>query len=97
MAIVANRAISSVLDRHIPSKGEVGTPTFTFPITPNDSADLADDVRAIYVGVSGNIAVIDKNGNSRTYVGVAAGTWQPIHARRVLSTGTTATSLLGGR
>jgi sialic acid synthase SpsE len=96
MATVANRAGPAVIDRHIASKQETGTPVVTFAITPSDVLDLQQDIRALYIGVSGNVAVVDKFGNSRTYVGLAAGTWQPIHARRVLSTGTTATNLVGG-
>jgi hypothetical protein len=64
-------------------------------VTPNDGTDLVNTSRAIYVGVSGNIAVIlDKDSSSVIFVGAQAGSVLPIRVKRVLATGTTATSLV---
>lgn len=69
-----------------------------FSITPDDNTDLAGGpTRGLYVGVTGNVACIMSGGTTVTMVGLAAGVWHPIQAQRVLSTGTTATSILGGR
>ncbi len=65
-------------------------------ITPNDGTDLPAVVRQIYAGVGGNIALIDSYGNTVTFVGVGQGaTIGPFQVARVLSTGTTASSLIG--
>lgn len=42
-------------------------------ITPNDSADLTTVVRSIYVGVGGDVCVVDTAGNTVTHVGAAQG------------------------
>ena len=69
-----------------------------FAITPSDSGVLTGGpTRGIYVGVTGDVAATMSSGNSVTHVGLAAGVWHPIQAQQVLSTGTTATSILGGR
>lgn len=96
MAIVANRAGSAPIDRPMISPNREGTPAVTFAITPSDTVDLPYDTRLIYVGGAGNITVIDPKGNSRLYTAPAVGNWHRISARRVMSTGTTATVMLGG-
>jgi hypothetical protein len=68
----------------------------TFAITPSDTVDLPYDTRLIYIGGAGAVTVIDTKGNSRVYTALALGNWHRISARRVMSTGTTATLLLGG-
>lgn len=65
-----------------------------FAITPSDSADLASDAAGIYVGVTGNIVLKTAGETTLTFVAVPAGTILPIDTRRVLATGTTATSLI---
>lgn len=66
----------------------------------SDSADLTSGItRGIFVGVSGDVAVIfcdDKDADSVTMLTLAAGVWHPLQVRRILSTGTTATSILAG-
>ncbi|MEQ1770388.1 MAG: hypothetical protein ABL879_11165 [Devosia sp.] len=66
-----------------------------FAITPNDSTDLEELCRALYVGSAGNISVVLKLGATVTFVGVPAGSILPVRAVRVRATGTTAGSLLG--
>ncbi len=65
-------------------------------ITPNDST-LIEPTRGIMVGVSGNLAVTMVDGVDVTWPAVAAGVLHPISAIRILSTGTTATSIVVGR
>ncbi|MEZ4684194.1 MAG: hypothetical protein R2932_59285 [Caldilineaceae bacterium] len=66
-----------------------------FSITPSDGSDLANTTRGLYVGVSGDVAVITAGGDTVTFVGLAAGIIHPIRAARVKSTGTTATDIVG--
>lgn len=61
-------------------------------VTPNDGTDLAD-VRGIYVGTGGDLAV-QIGGANRTFKNVTSGSTLPIKATRVRATGTTATDIL---
>ena len=72
------------------------SPAFSaFEITPDDAADLPQVTRAIYVGGSGDLRLIMKDGSTVTFVAVAEGSPFTVRAARVLSTGTTATGLVG--
>lgn len=62
-------------------------------VTASDTTNIGI-ARGIYVGGAGNLAVTTSAGNNVTFVGVAAGTIVPIQCVRVLSTGTTATSIV---
>lgn len=61
-------------------------------VTPSD-ATIIPTTRALYVGVAGNIAVRHSNGDLATYSNVAAGVF-PIQVDKVLSTNTTATTMI---
>jgi hypothetical protein len=63
-------------------------------ITPADS-DLSAQMRALYIGGSGNVRITDPQGNVVTFVGAVAGTVLPVMAKRVWATGTTATNIIG--
>jgi len=66
-----------------------------FAVTPDDSADLSIVSRALYVGGTGNISVILFGDTTAVlFVGVAKGMILPIRAKRVRSTGTTATDIV---
>jgi len=63
-------------------------------VTKSD-ATVFDEESAIYIGGAGDIAlVLAGSSTSVTYVGVLAGTWLPVNAKQVLSTGTTATNIV---
>jgi hypothetical protein len=64
-------------------------------ITPNDTADLGINVKAIYVGSTGTMRVIMHSGQLVNFIGLLAGHIYPIHARRVHQTGTSAGGLIG--
>lgn len=71
-----------------------------FAITPSDSVTFDNNnnnppTRAIYVGGSGDLTVRGVCGLNVTFPAVPAGTIIPIAADRVLSTGTTATNIVG--
>ena len=57
--------------------------------------DLAQEVRALYVGTTGDVKVTTVSGNAVTFVGVPAGYLLPVSVRRVWSTGTTASDFVG--
>jgi len=66
------------------------------PVVPSDTADLARVTSAIYVGVSGDLTVIfpqDLDGATVTFKAVPVGRLD-IQVRRILDTGTTATSIV---
>lgn len=61
-------------------------------ITPSDSA-IIPVTRGVYVGVSGNVAVRMADGTLVTFPAAAIGE-HPWQVDKVLSTGTTATTML---
>lgn len=66
-------------------------------VVPNDSANLAlGDTRGLYVGGTGAVTVLpaDPNAAAVTFTNVQGGTILPIQVRRVLATGTSATSIV---
>lgn len=69
----------------------------SFAITPNDSTDLAQIARVVYIGGDGDLTFMAENDTAaRTLSGLTAGTaitW--VRVKRVLATGTTATGLVG--
>lgn len=63
-------------------------------VTPSDSTVV--DFRGLYVGGAGNVAIKGKPGGTAvTFVGVLAGSVLPVRCTRVMSTNTTATSIVG--
>ncbi|MCK1585486.1 hypothetical protein IVB03_39520 [Bradyrhizobium sp. 168] len=65
-------------------------------ITKSDATILSRPTRALYVGGAGDVAVrMFDDQTTPTFVGVAAGSILPVRVDKVLSTGTTATSIVG--
>ena len=64
-------------------------------IVPSDTIDLTEYPRAIYIGGAGKIKVTLEGGGTETYTGLIAGSILPVIAKRVWSTGTDATLLIG--
>jgi hypothetical protein len=62
-------------------------------VTTSDTVDLANVTKAIYVGVSGDVAVIMANGQTVTLKAAPVG-YLAIRIRRVKATGTTATNIV---
>lgn len=66
-----------------------------FAVTPADS-DLAKFTRALYVGGAGNLSLrLVGDSADVTFTAVPAGTTLPVRCKRVNSTNTTATSIVG--
>lgn len=62
-------------------------------VTPSDSTIV--NCRGLYVGVTGNVAVVTARGGSAvTFVAVPAGSILPVQCSKVMSTNTTATSIV---
>lgn len=66
-----------------------------YAITPHNSTDEAIDFRGIYVGVAGDVVVVPRSGSAVTFKGAQAGSVIPVRGKRVNSTNTTATDLVG--
>lgn len=66
-----------------------------FAITANDATDLTAETRAIYVGSAGDLVAVLVSGDEVSFVGLPGGTLLPVRARRVKSTGTSASHLVG--
>ena len=66
-----------------------------FSVTPSDTVDLAKYTRGIYVGGGGDLRIELINGDIVTFVELVAGVIHPIRVKKVFSTSTTATDILG--
>jgi len=70
--------------------------TQAFAITPSDSTDLAQVTRAIYTGTGGDITcILADDTSSVTFQFVPAGAILPLRVKRILSTGTTSSGMIG--
>lgn len=80
---------------NIPQSSSGVDPAYNMrPITPSDSVDQASPMRAIYVGVAGDVVVTSAFGVDVTFKNCPAGLILPVRASRVKATGTTATNLV---
>lgn len=68
-----------------------------FTPTLHDTNDLAESCRSLYVNGAGNVVFNFLDGTGPFTIAVAAGTVLPFAMSRILSTGTTATGLIGLR
>lgn len=66
-----------------------------YAITPDDDADVARVTRGVICGGAGNLNVILADDTSALVIPVLAGIVYPLQVKRVLSTSTTATSIVG--
>jgi hypothetical protein len=63
-------------------------------VTPNDSTDLTNTARALYVGSTGDVKVDTAAGDTVTFGTVPSGAILPVRVKRVYSTGTTASNIV---
>lgn len=79
---------------HAPYEVSACPATGATSVNLSDSNQLTNGTcRALYVGVTGDIAVVMANGDSVTFTNVAVGVF-PISAKQVKSTSTTASGLI---
>lgn len=64
-------------------------------VTPSDSVDLDRPFRALYVGGTGNVVVVLLDNSTVLFSAVPVGATIPVQFRRINSTNTTATLLVG--
>lgn len=72
-----------------------GSAEEVFTITPSDTVNFDTVVRGVYVGGAGNVVAISPSGAVVAFTAVPAGTVLPIRAKRINSTSTTATAMVG--
>ncbi len=72
-----------------------GLASDAFAITPHDTT--VQRAKGIYVGGAGDVAVKTEDGTTVTFTAPPVGTILPIRTTLILSTGTTATLLIGLR
>lgn len=66
-----------------------------FSATPSDSVDFAKEVRQLYIGAAGDVTVMNQDGTTCTFKNVPAGSViGPFYIRKLMSTGTTAGSIV---
>ena len=70
-------------------------PTRAFDITPSDETEWVNAAVTVWVGGAGDVVVEPWEGGNTVTFGLDAGDVVPVSVRRVLNTGTTATSLRG--
>jgi hypothetical protein len=63
-------------------------------VSPNDSVDLPDLPRALYVGQTGNVSARLIGGQTVVLENVQGGTVLPVRAAGINATGTTATGIV---
>jgi hypothetical protein len=86
---------STIKDSHTGKMSVNSSPiTSAFAITPNDSTDLAEITLSLYVSVAGALKVTMYDGSVVTYPTMVVGR-HPLRVKRVWSTGTLATGLVG--
>ena len=69
-----------------------GIPTRAAAVTKSDATEIF--AVALYVGGVGDVAVITEGGDTVTFTAVPVGGIIPLRISKVLSTGTTATSIV---
>ncbi len=78
----------AVVDAQDPAEGGV-------VLTKSDTTVYSPHFRAFYVGGAGDVAVRGRDGESVTFSAVPVGTLIPIRFDKLLSTGTSATLVIG--
>ena len=77
------------------STKEINPSPLVFAVTPHASTNFPQEVRQLYVGVAGNVAVVNLDDTVVTFQNVNAGTsLGPFYIKRVNATGTTASAIV---
>lgn len=66
-----------------------------FASTPDNTMELAEITRAIFVGTAGDVAIVLASNTELLFKNVGAGSILPIRAHFIKATGTSAGNLLG--
>jgi hypothetical protein len=66
------------------------------PVTPHNTTNFTNEIRQLYVGVQGDIVVVNQDNTTCTFSSVPSGSiLGPFYIKRVNATGTTATNIIG--
>lgn len=64
-------------------------------VTASDSTEYDPPLRGLYVGVTGDVAIVLSDGSSGTYKNLVSGVIHPItNIKKIMATGTTALNIL---
>jgi hypothetical protein len=63
-------------------------------LSPTLDVEYGEKMRGLYVGTTGNVSIETWDGNTITFVGLAAGVVHPIYSLRINSVGTTASNII---
>lgn len=63
-------------------------------VTASDTTSFDNLTRGLYIGGAGNVSVYLADGTTVVFYGAVAGSIIPVRAKRVNSTGTTATNIV---
>jgi hypothetical protein len=74
---------------------ELTTATQLLALTPSDTTDLAVSIKAIYVGTTGNINMIAAEDDEAVVLRNVPAGYYPIAPKRIFSTNTTASNIVG--
>lgn len=72
-----------------------GPASSAFAVTKSDVTVFAQPTRSLWVGGTGDVAVRMLDQTTVTFTAVPAGNLLPVRVDKVLSTGTTATNIVG--
>ncbi len=91
-------ALTPISDTYAQRSTEVSSQARgAFTVSKSDSADLSPLAKALYIGVTGDVTILPINATdtSQTVLFKAHPVgYMPVQARRVMSTGTTATNIV---
>lgn len=74
---------------------KIVSPSSASEITTSDTVDLSTYTLGIYIGSEGDVKVMTTDGSVVTFKSMVAGVVYPLQIKRIYSTGTTATSIIG--
>lgn len=64
-------------------------------INPDNTKDLPNITKAIFIGTGGDVNIIAAHDDTPVSIYVQSGTLLPIRAKKILSSGTTASNIVG--
>lgn len=94
---MANIPMSQQATNPLGSYGSDYSAVDALAVTPSDTVNFGTNItcRGLYIGTTGNVAVVLVSGNVVTFTGVPAGTILPVVCTRVNNTNTTASNIIG--
>jgi hypothetical protein len=66
-------------------------------VTASDSTTYSPILEAIYIGTGGTLIIKNNDGVSVTYTNLPNASWLDVRATKVMTTGTTASGIIGHR